>query len=116
MYRLRALALCCALALLPAGAQAHAHLERAVPADGSVLHAAPARVVLTFSEAARLTVLWIAPVGGARQKITALPAVSAAEISVALPPLTPGRYVLSWRVVGRDGHVVPGELHFTLSE
>jgi methionine-rich copper-binding protein CopC len=35
---------------------------------------------------------------------------------VALPRLAPGRYVLSWRVVGRDGHVVPGELHFTLSE
>jgi methionine-rich copper-binding protein CopC len=116
MQRLRALWLCAALALSPGGAQAHAHLLRAVPADGSVLHAAPGRVVLTFSEAARLTALWLAPAAGARRPIAALPADAAAEISVALPPLAPGSYVLSWRVVGRDGHVVPGELHFTVSE
>ncbi len=115
MNRLRVLALCCALSL-PAAACAHAHLVRAVPADGSVLRTAPARVVLTFSEAARLTALWVAPEGGTRQKIAPLPADPAADISVALPPLAPGRYVLSWRVVGGDGHVVPGELHFTLGE
>jgi copper transport protein len=115
MNRLPVLALCGALAL-PVAAWAHAHLLRAVPADGSVLQAAPARVVLTFSEAARLTALWVAPLGGTRQRIAPLPTDAAAEISVALPPLVPGRYVLSWRVVGSDGHVVPGELHFTLGE
>jgi methionine-rich copper-binding protein CopC len=116
MPRLKALVLCCALALAPAAVQAHAHLLRAVPAEGSVLHAAPARVRLTFSEAARLAALWIAPVGGARRQIAPLPLDAAAEISVPLPPLAPGRYVLSWRVIGTDGHVVPGELHFTLGE
>ena len=107
---------CCGLALLPGAAQAHAHLLGAVPADGALLHAAPARMTLTFSEPARLAVLWIAPEHGARRKIAPLPVDAAAEVSVALPPLSPGRYVLTWRVVGRDGHVVPGELHFTLSE
>lgn len=116
MLSLRALSLCCALALLPGAAQAHAHLLRAVPAEGAVLHAAPARVTLTFSEPARLTVLWISPEGGKRQKITGLPVDAATEISVSLPPLTNGHYVLTWRVIARDGHVVPGELHFSLSE
>lgn len=116
MSSLRALVLCCGLALLPGAARAHAHLLEAVPAQGAVLHEAPARVSLTFSEPARLAVLWIAPENGARRKIAPLPAEAAKVISVALPSLAPGRYVLTWRVIGRDGHVVPGELHFTLSE
>ena len=115
MASLRALLLC-GLALLPALAQAHAHLLGAVPADGAVLHAAPTRIALTFSEHARLTALWISPENGEREKITSLPTDAVPEISVALPPIGPGRYVLTWRVVGRDGHVVPGELHFTVSE
>jgi len=108
-----------ALVLFLAGsgaAGAHAHLIRSVPTDGSVLTAAPARLTLAFSESARLTALWIGPEGGARRKLTPLPTADAAEISVALPPLEPGRYVLTWRVVGHDGHVVPGQLHFTLRE
>jgi len=110
--------LCAVLVLFLASAvaHAHAHLLRSVPADGSVLTAAPARLTLAFSESARLTALWIEPEGGARRKLTPLPAADVAEISVALPPLKPGRYVLSWRVVGHDGHVVPGQLHFTLRE
>jgi copper resistance protein C len=35
---------------------------------------------------------------------------------VPLPRLAPGRYTLSWRVVGEDSHVVPGTLHFTVVE
>ena len=116
MLSLRASLLCCALALLPAAVQAHAHLLNAVPTNGAVLRVAPARVTLTFSEPARLAAAWIASEIGKRQKITALPVDAAAEIAVPLPPLAPGHYVLSWRVVGRDGHVVPGELHFSVSE
>ncbi len=104
-----------ALALIGAAVvQAHAHLERAVPADGSVLHAAPTQLVLTLSEAARLTVLWIEPAGGERHKVAALPSQPAREISVVLPPLAPGKYVIEWRALSADGHVVPGQIHFTL--
>jgi copper transport protein len=116
MRSLRVFFLCCECALLPGVTQAHAHLLRAVPADGAVLRAAPARVVLTFSEAARLAVLWIASGDGPRHRIAPLPVDAAPEISVALPPLAPGRYALTWRVIGADGHVVPGELRFTVSE
>lgn len=100
--------------LAATGAAAHAHLERAVPADGSVLHTAPTRVVLTLSEAARLTALWIEPAGGERQKVAALPTQAAREITVALPALAPGRYVIAWRALSADGHVVPGQVRFTL--
>jgi methionine-rich copper-binding protein CopC len=109
-----AVLLVASLFLGAAEAQAHAHLERAQPADGSVLTTAPARLVLSFSESARLTALSIEAAGGKPRKLAPLPAQSAREISVALPPLAPGEYVVRWRVLSADGHIVPGRLHFTL--
>jgi len=95
-------------------AYAHAHLEQATPADGSVLSAPPAQLVLRFSEAARLTAFSIQG-ASTRQNVTALPEQPQTTIVVPLPPLAPGHYVLSFRVVGADGHVVPGQVRFTLS-
>jgi len=95
--------------------QAHAQLQRATPADGSVLSRAPTELVLSFSEAAQLTALSIEKEGGAKQKLGSLPQKPQTTISVALPQLAAGRYVVSWRAVGADGHVVPGQIHFTLS-
>jgi len=96
--------------------QAHAHLQTAVPADGSVISAPPATIVLSFSEPARLTALWIQKDGGPKQKLGSLPGEPARRISVAMPHLAPGSYVVSWRVVGPDSHVVPGQIRFTLSD
>ena len=100
-------------AAMTAGAQAHAHLQRATPHDGSTLDAAPASLVLQFSEAARLTALWIEKQGGEKQKL-APPQDAQSEITVTLPKLEPGEYVVSWRVQGHDGHVVPGRIRFSV--
>ena len=98
-----------------AAAYAHAHLRDSVPADGSVVSAAPRQVVLDFSEAARLTAAWIQRSGGPRKKIAGLPEQSGASIAVSLPALGPGRYELSWRALSADGHIVPGHIHFTVT-
>lgn len=102
-----------ALLLLVAVAHAHAHLTAAVPADGSV-GKSPEHVVLSFSEAARLTALTLQREGEEPRKLTPLPPEMATRITIPLPKLSPGRYTLSWRVVSDDGHVVPGTLHFTV--
>jgi methionine-rich copper-binding protein CopC len=102
------------LALVAVLAAAHAHLESTVPADGSHLAALPANLVLTFSEPARLTVLWIEQEGGQKQKVAALPAATARQLSVPLPRLAPGSYHITFRTLSADGHVAPGELRFTL--
>ena len=102
------------LLLAASAVQAHAHLQAATPADHSVLSAAPTQLVLHFSEAARLTALAVAKAGEPAHKL-ALPDKPQAQIVVPLPPLAPGDYVVSWRAVGADGHVVPGEIHFTLN-
>ena len=101
--------------VLAATAYAHAHLTAAVPAEDSA-GTAPQQVVLTFSEAARITSMTLQREGEEPHKLTPLPAEVAARITVPLPRLSPGKYTLSWRVVGDDGHIVPGALHFTVVE
>jgi methionine-rich copper-binding protein CopC len=103
------------LSLAGAVALAHAHLQKAVPADGGVVSVTPANVTLSFSEPAHLTACWIQKGDGPKQKIDALSATASRDISVPLPQLGPGIYVLSWRVVGDDTHVVPGQIRFTVA-
>jgi methionine-rich copper-binding protein CopC len=104
-----------ALFLLVATAHAHAHLTAAVPPEGSA-GKAPEHVVLSFSEAARITVMTLQREGEEPRKLTPLPAEMATRITVPLPKLLPGKFTLSWRAVSDDGHVVPGVLHFTVLE
>lgn len=101
--------------LAATAALAHAHLQKAVPADGGVVKASPSNVVLTFSEPARLTACWIQKGDGPKQKITGLATTPAQQISVPVPNLEAGSYVFSWRVVGDDGHVLPGQIHFSVA-
>lgn len=103
------------LAFAATAALAHAHLKKAVPADGAVVGTSPGSVVLSFSEPATLTACWLQKGDGAKQKITGLATTPAQQISVPVPKLEAGSYVLSWRVVGDDGHVLPGQIHFTVS-
>jgi len=104
-----------ALAAFGVTASAHAHLQRASPADGSVVTTSPSNVVLNFSEAARLTAASIQKGDQPRQNLRPLPATAARQISVPLPRLAPGSYSVSWRVVSADGHVMSGTLRFTLA-
>jgi len=105
-----------AASLLAASAlvQAHTHLKDAQPAEGSVLNAAPANIVLKFSEAARVTALSLQKEGGSEQKLAPLPTAPSDEVSVPAGKLAPGKYVVNWRVVGDDNHIMSGKLHFTI--
>jgi methionine-rich copper-binding protein CopC len=94
-------------------AHAHAHLNASIPAEGSS-GKAPEAIVLTFSEAARITAMSLQRDGEASRKLAPLPAAAAARITLPLPKLSPGKYTLSWRMVGDDGHVISGALHFTV--
>jgi methionine-rich copper-binding protein CopC len=113
---MKILSLLSGLALVTFGvtASAHAHLEKSIPADGSVITTSPANLVLNFSAAARLTALSIQKGDDPKQNLKPLPTTAAQQISVALPQLAPGTYSVSWRVMSDDGHVMSGTLHFTL--
>jgi len=109
-----AVSIAAAAALMTGVASAHAHLQKATPAEGSKLTAAPAALELTFSEAARLTALWIQKNQEPKQPVKDLPMTSGTMLRVPLPALTPGAYSVTWRVLGADGHVTSGALHFTI--
>jgi copper resistance protein C len=96
-------------------AHAHAHLLTSSPAADSVITTSPPNLVLNFSEAAQLAALSIQKGSDPQQKLKPPGTDAAAQISVPLPPLTPGVYTLTWRVLSADGHVVSGALRFTLS-
>jgi methionine-rich copper-binding protein CopC len=107
----------CAAAVLlscAANAQAHAHLTASVPADGTT-GTAPEHIVLTFSEAVRITAMTLQREGEEARKVVPLPTAAAAQLTIPLPKLAPGKYTLSWRVLGEDGHMVSGALHFTVA-
>jgi methionine-rich copper-binding protein CopC len=114
---MKILALLSGLALVAFGAtvDAHAHLRTSSPADNSVITTSPSNLVLNFSEAAHLTALSIRKDEEPKQHLRPLPTTAAQQISVPLPPLMPGTYSISWRVVSDDGHVMGGALHFTLT-
>lgn len=105
-----------ALLMFALTASAHAHLQKSSPADGSVIKTSPSNLVLNFSAVARLTALSIQQGDEPEQNLKPVPSAAARQISVPLPPLTPGRYAVTWRVVSDDGHVMSGTLHFTLAD
>jgi methionine-rich copper-binding protein CopC len=115
----RALTGLLALALLaPIGAAAHAYLVRSVPTRRAAVLRAPARVQLWFNERlepafARLAV-WDATGKQVDAKDARVSVEDPRELSVGLPGLAAGRYVVRFRVLSVDGHVVESEFPFTV--
>lgn len=116
MKKNRILTIGAAMLALTGIAQAHTHLQMAMPADNSVLASPPSQIMLHFSEATRLTALSIQKDGDKEPKsVSPLPKESATALSVPVAALAPGKYVVNWRVVGDDNHVMSGALHFTVT-
>jgi methionine-rich copper-binding protein CopC len=95
-------------------ALAHSPLQKSDPADGSV-GPAPASFTVSFAHPARLTSLQLKTPAGDTQAIRGLSKTPAASHTVAAPKLTPGRYELQFRAVADDGHVMSGEIRFTVT-
>lgn len=115
MNKHRLATLAAVLALLSGVAQAHTHLEKATPADNSVVASPPSQLMLHFSEASRLTALSIQKEGSEATTVSELPKESSQALTVPLSPLAPGKYLVKWRAIGADKHVMSGTLHFTVT-
>ncbi len=98
--------------------QAHAHtrLAGATPANAAVTSTAPQEIVLEFNADVRLLAVTLE---GTDAQTIALDPVSDAQqqrFTVAiLADLAPGDYLVTWRAVGADTHVVSGEIHFIVA-
>ena len=96
-------------------AQAHTHVEKTMPADKSTVKAAPKEIMLHFNEAARVTALSVQKDGEAAHALKPLPTEPSAMVSVPVSALTPGKYTVTYRVMGDDKHVMSGTFTFTVA-
>ncbi len=116
-----ALALLCGLALvvgLAATASAHAFLAESSPVAGARLAASPTALTLSFTEpvTAQGERVTVKTVSGRSVAVGPTPrSAGGAVVTVPLPPLAQGIYIVDWQVVSaEDGHYTSGELAFAL--
>jgi len=107
-----------ALWLWHPGLWAHAFLERAAPAPGSVSSQAPTEIQLAFDSALEHAFCGVRvedPSGGVVEtgEIQHVPS-DPNGLSVSIVGLTSGTYKVRWSVVSRDGHQTEGDYRFTL--
>lgn len=101
--------------LAVAPALAHTTIETANIEDGATLTDAPPAFEFSFGSAVGLAGLKLETVAGEALTISFDPPRGMQkDFSVALPPLDTDAYVLKWRAVAKDGHVMKGEVSFTI--
>jgi methionine-rich copper-binding protein CopC len=97
-------------------AQAHATLVSVTPADNSTVTRAPARVTLAFDENIRAPskIVVSGPSGQRVDRGSTSVVDNRVSVAIRLQPRSTdvGRYVIGYRVVSADGHVVSGQPTF----
>lgn len=106
----------CALA---SGAEAHAHLTGATPANNGVVRSSPASIRASFSEAlvpAFSSLKLVTSRGAALRlgKTTVDPRDHKTLVAPISRPLAPGDYVVEWKAVSADTHRMSGRFSFHL--
>jgi len=104
--------------LLPSSLWAHAYLVKSVPAQRATLYRAPAQIQLWFNERLEPRFSWFtvsAADGSLVETVkSAVDDRDAKLLFAALKPLPPGRYLVKFRVLSVDGHVVEDQFAFTI--
>ena len=97
-------------------ALAHASLESSEPAAASVLAESPAAVTLRFSETIGLPddAIRLFDEQGVAVPLGRATHAGSSSVTVALPSLADGLYVVTWRAVSADSHPVSGAFTFTV--
>jgi hypothetical protein len=97
---------------------AHAFLERASPAVGSQIAAAPSELSITFTEGIEplFSTIEVRGAGGAAVPAGTphIAADSNRVLRVTLPKLPPGIYTVNWHVTSVDTHKTEGSYRFTI--
>ena len=104
-------------ASVPVIASAHAFLKAASPAVGSTVNASPREVAITYTEGVEPLFSTIAVTAASGARVDAgKPHLDGgdARLAVALKPLTPGTYRVTWHVTATDTHRTQGSFAFTV--
>jgi methionine-rich copper-binding protein CopC len=100
--------------MVASGAQAHAHLVKADPAENAAV-AAPRTIHLEFSEKLEpnSSAVTLMKANGAAVTVTSKADGMAIDGTIDAP-LPPGGYMVMWRALSADGHKVTGQYDFTV--
>ena len=114
------LALLILLCFIPAVASAHAYLVKSVPAGRATLFTSPGKIQLWFNERLEPKYSSAAVFDPDGKRVDADNAQVSAEdpkqLTVALKQMPAGRYIVKFRVLSVDGHVVEQSFPFTVRE
>lgn len=99
---------------------AHAYLVKSAPAQRAVLYRSPASIQLWFNERLepRYSSLSVSDAGG-KPVQTGKAEVSSddpKQLSAPIKSLPPGRYLIKYRVLSVDGHIVQDQFPFTVGQ
>jgi methionine-rich copper-binding protein CopC len=108
------------IALGAGEASAHAFLDHAVPPVGATVTPSPTTLQLFFSEPIEplFSTVEIATATGSRimTGAAAIDPRNPAALVLALPPLAPGRYRVTWHIVSIDTHRTEGSYEFSVGQ
>ncbi len=103
-----------------AAVRRHLKLVRSFPAADTTLAASPDAIRLWLSEPTELpaTKIAVTTQGGvavATSAVTRAEGKDAPVVAMVSKPLAAGRYMVTWKAMSKDGHVVNGTFNFTVS-
>ena len=119
------------LLVLPIAANAHSPLASSSPQNGETLDESPTEIFMEFELPAKLIKVNLTKQSYKQGKnllgrlfggddgesvplgTSFLMTIDKRQV-IPLPPLQDGSYLLTWRAMGEDGHVVKGELTFNI--
>jgi len=106
--------------LLPSPLWAHAYLVKSIPAQRATLYRAPAKIQLWFNERLerRYSSFTVSAADGNLVETikSEIDSVDAKLIAATANSLPPGRYLIKFRVLSVDGHVVQDQFPFTIKQ
>lgn len=104
------------LSVLCSNGEAHAFLDHATPAVGSKIHGSPLTIQLQFTEGIEPAFSNVQVFDQAGHEVDKgdkhAEKGNPAGLDVSVPPLKPGVYKVTWRVVAIDTHVTHGDFTF----
>ncbi len=116
MKFLRNIAAAAAVLLLAAPAFAHTTIVSSNIKDGAELTTAPDTFDFSFGSDVGLAGLELETLAGTSVEIAfERPRQMGKDFSVPLPALAPEQYILKWRAVAKDGHVMKGQIDFMIT-
>ena len=106
------------LVFSPATLLAHANLIKSVPTNRAVLFQSPPKLQLWFNERLepRYSSLSLTDSSGRTMKIgkVSVEPDNPKQLSTSIEPLPPGNYLVRYRVLSVDGHIVEDHFSFTV--